>query len=328
MKLATIGSGAIVDSALESIQGVDGIELEACYSRTQDKADQFKEKHGFKKAYSDLDAMLADPEVEAVYIASPNSLHYAQAKKALEAGKHVLLEKPFTPTLEQTKELFDLAESKGLMLFEAITSIHTPNFGLLKDNIDQAGNIKQCVLNFSQYSSRYDDYKKGKAANVFDPKMDGGALMDINIYNIHLCLGLFGMPEGIAYYPNLGFNGIDTSGMLVMQYPGFTAVCIGSKDCKADYLFTIQGDEGTFTISDGSSGKMNRVDFTPVHPQEDQEVPVKISIDQGHHMTYEFLDFLVAVSENDKDMYEKFKKQTLQAAEILDAAKTSMQPKQ
>lgn len=321
MKLATIGSGAIVDQALDSIKDVEGIELEAAYSRTMEKAEAFAGKHGFKKAYDSLDQMFADPEIDAVYIASPNSLHYPQAKQALEAGKHVLLEKPFAPSTKQSEELFELAEKNGLMLFEAITSIHTPNFGLLKDSLEAAGNVKQCVFNFSQYSSRYDNYKKGIVANVFDPAMDGGALGDINIYNIHLALGLFGMPEGAAYYPNLGFNGVDTSGTLLLLYPGFTVTCIGAKDCKADYLFTIEGDDGTFSITDGSSGKMNRVDFVPVHPEEGQEIPVKISIDQGPHMTYEFLDFLTAVQENDREMYERFKKQTLMAAQIMDAAK-------
>jgi predicted dehydrogenase len=320
MKLATVGSGAIVDLALDSIKDVKEIERIAAYSRTQEKADEFAKKHGFAKTYTDLDEMFADPDIDTVYIATPNALHYAQAKKALEAGKNVILEKPFASTLEQTEDLFETAEKNGVMIFEAITNVHTPNFGLLKDNLQLAGNIKQALFNFSQYSSRYDNYKKGITANVFDPKMDGGALGDISIYNLHLAHGLFGNPEKLTYLPNIGFNGIDTSGTLILEYPDFTVTAIGSKDTKADYLFQIEGDEGTFEIKDASSGVMKTVEFLPVHPDPEEPVQI-ISIDQGPHMTYEFLDFAVAIDQQDKEIYNQFKDETLAVAKLYQQAK-------
>ena len=135
MKLASIGSGAIVDAAYDSIQDLEGIEKVAAYSRSMEKAEAFAKKHGIQKAYDDIDKMLADPDIDTIYIASPNSLHYPQAKKALQAKKNVILEKPFTPTMAQTQELFDLAEANGVMIFEAITNIHTANLGLLRDRL-------------------------------------------------------------------------------------------------------------------------------------------------------------------------------------------------
>ncbi len=154
MKLATIGSGAIVDLMYKSIEDIDGIEPVAVYSRTMDKAEAFAQKHNVKKAFDNLDTMLADDEIDTVYIASPNSLHFPQAKKALEAKKNVILEKPFTSTQEEAQELFDLAEKNGVMIFEAITNIHTPNYGLLRNNLDKVGKVRDVVLNYSQYSSR------------------------------------------------------------------------------------------------------------------------------------------------------------------------------
>lgn len=321
MKLATIGSGAIVDTMFDAIEQIEGIEPAAVYSRTMERAQEYAARHHVPRAYDDLDAMLADDTIDTVYIASPNNLHYPQAKKALQAGKHVILEKPFTSTKEQAEELFALAEKNNCMIFEAITSLHTPNYGILKESLDRAGRIRQCVFNFSQYSSKYDRYRQGIVTNAFDPAMDGGALADINIYNIHLALGLFGKPEALVYAPVFGINGIDTSGTLLLSYPDFTVTCIGSKDCWADYLYTIQGEDGTFVISKASSGVMKQIDFQPVHPQPDQPAMEQVSIDQGKHMSWEFRDFLSAIEEKDWDRYEKWKAQTLQAAEILDEAK-------
>ncbi|WP_273235000.1 Gfo/Idh/MocA family protein [Ileibacterium valens] len=320
MKLGTIGSGAIVDNMFHAIKDIDGIEVEAVYSRNLGKAKEFAAKHQVKKYYDNLDDLFADDSIDTIYIATPNTLHYPQAKKALEAGKNVVLEKPFTTTLEQAKDLFETAEDNGVMIFEAITNIHTPNFGLLKDNLEMAGPLKNVMLNFSQYSSRYDRYRKKEISNAFNPEFDGGALTDINIYNIHLANGLFGKPEHITYYPNLGFNGVDTSGILIMEYPDFTVTAIGAKDCSADYEFLLEGEDGTFKISKASSGVMALVDFIPVKKDKDDE-DIRISIEQGPHMSYEFMDFLVALNENDQEMYQKYKKETLDAMEMLMEAK-------
>lgn len=322
MKIATIGSGSIVDQMYDSIKDIEGIEPEAVYSRTMEKAEAFAQKHNVPKAYDDLDVMFADPDIDAVYIASPNSLHYPQAKKALEAGKHVLLEKPFAPSKEQAQELFELAEKNGLILMEGITSLHTPNYGLMKDKMERIGNVRQGVFNFSQFSSKYPPYKAHETLpNVFNPKMDGGALEDINIYNLHLAADLFGKPDKLSYYPVFGWSGADTSGVAVLEYPDFVITCIGSKDSSSDYLAVIQGEDGTFKISEGSTGKMARVDFVPTRTEHQTVADEKISIDQGPHMTYEFMDFLTAVSENNRDLYDRYKNETLLVAELLDEAK-------
>ena len=100
INIATIGSGVIVDRMIDAIAQVNGVNLYAVYSRTEEKANAFAAKHKADKAYWDLDEMLQDPAVDVVYVASPNSLHFSQAKRALAAGKHVLLEKPFCATKE------------------------------------------------------------------------------------------------------------------------------------------------------------------------------------------------------------------------------------
>jgi predicted dehydrogenase len=197
--------------------------------------------------------MLADPEVEAVYIASPKSLHYPQTKAALLAGKHVLCEKPFATTAAQAAEVIALAKEKHLLLFETITLAHHPNYSKLKEFLPQLGPLKTVIANFCQYSSRFPALLAGQVSPVLDPAYCGGALMDINLYNIHFVAGLFGKPENLHYFPNVYENGVDTSGSLVLQYPGFTCLCVGAKDSAAENGVQIIGQNGYIKVTPSSS---------------------------------------------------------------------------
>ena len=165
--------------------------------------------------------MLADPDIDLIYIATPNSLHYRQAKAALLAGKNVLCEKPFVPTVAEADELIRLAKERHLFLFEAITTAHHANYALVKEHLPDIGPLRIVSCTFCQYSSRYDALLSGQVPPVFDPACCGGALMDLNLYNVHFVVGLFGEPMSVSYHPNLYRNGIDTSGILLLEYPDF-----------------------------------------------------------------------------------------------------------
>ena len=218
MNVATIGSGVIVERMIEAMRLDGRYNLYCVYSRTKKRAKEFAEKHGIQKYYTDMEEMLNDENVDIVYVASPNSLHYSQSKMALEHKKHVINEKPFTPTLKECNELFEIAEKKGVYIFEAITNVHLPNYKIIKENLSNCGDIKMVQCNFSQYSSKYQKYKDHVQTNAFDPAFNGGALMDINVYNLHFVTGMFGKPNEVHYFKNVGYNGIDTSGIIIMQY--------------------------------------------------------------------------------------------------------------
>ena len=117
IKLGTIGSGDIVHSILDAVRQTEGIECAAIYSRSLEKGNALAEKYQVKSIYTDMQAFLADKEMNFVYIASPNSLHYEQTKMALLAGKNVICEKPFCVKLEEAKELDRLAKEKNLIFF-------------------------------------------------------------------------------------------------------------------------------------------------------------------------------------------------------------------
>ena len=248
MKIGTIGTGNIVTWVMTAAVRVAGVTYEAVCSRKEETGRALAERFHVGKVYTKLEDMLADPEIDWVYVASPNSLHYAQTKAALESGKHVICEKPFAPTRAQTEELAALAEDKGLFLFEGITTLFLPHFARIREKLSEIGPVRQVSCTFCQYSSRYDALKAGQTPNVFNPAFAGGALMDINLYNLYFVYGLFGMPERVIYHARRHENGIDLGGVAVLEYPGFVAQCTGAKDCKSDNGAHIIGEKGFIRV--------------------------------------------------------------------------------
>ena len=258
VRLGTIGSGVIVHSLLRGVRETEGIRLEAAYSRTEDTAMGLAAVYGAEKTYTDMDAFLADGSVNCVYVATPNLLHYEQVKRALIAGKHVICEKPFVTRADHAEELFALAESRGLFLFEAAPTTFLPNYAILKRELAKVGRVRLVMANYSQYSSRYDRLLAGELPNIFNPKLAGGALMDINFYNVYLNIALFGRPNAASYAANLYDTGdgamIDTSGVVTLQYADFVSSCVGAKDTWGENYFQIEGERGYIYIRDGSNG--------------------------------------------------------------------------
>ncbi len=254
IRLGTMGSGVIVHSILDHVKNTDGISLEAVYSRTEEKGRALAGEYGCSRVYTDMDAFLGTDEINTVYIATPNLLHYEQAKKALLAGKHVILEKPFCTRALQAEELIRLAKERHLLLVEAAPTTFLPNFQILKRELPRVGRVKLVLANYSQYSSRYDAVLRGEVPNIFNPAYAGGCLMDINFYNVYLNAALFGRPQKAVYYPNRHGELADTSGIMVMQYEGFVSTNTGAKDTWGVNFFQIEGEQGYIYIQDGSNG--------------------------------------------------------------------------
>ncbi|MEE0965963.1 MAG: Gfo/Idh/MocA family oxidoreductase [Bacilli bacterium] len=297
MKLGIIGSGMIVEHLLQFVHDIDDIELVhiSGTKRSEDKVKKIKEEHDFKRYSTDYEELLDDQEVDTIYVALPNHLHYEYTKKALQANKHVILEKPFTSTIEEAEELKALAISKNLFLWEAITNQYSPNFLKIKELLPKLGNIKIIECNFSQYSSRYNAFKEGNILPAFDYTKSGGSLMDLNIYNIHFIVGLFGKPNDVHYYPNIE-NNIDTSGILILEYDTFKCVCIGAKDCKAPLSNNIQGDKGCIHI-DTSLSILESLEVS----MNDGDYALYNYNDNKHRMYHEFVEFVEMYNKKDYD---------------------------
>ena len=243
MKLGIVGSGKIVQEFLPWLASSPAFEVAALCStqRSADKAAALCAQYGVPLHVTDYSQLLA--AVDVVYIALPNLLHTAYAKAALEAGRHVIVEKPLAPCASEAAALSALAHRKGCFLFEAVTTQYLENYRKLRQLLPRVGQVKLVQCNFSQYSSRYDAFCVGQTAPVFDPQQAGGALMDLAVYNVSYIVGLFGEPQQVHYAANLE-RGIDTSGILTMDYRSFKAVSIAAKDCAAPPRYVIQGTRG------------------------------------------------------------------------------------
>ncbi|MFL2132772.1 Gfo/Idh/MocA family protein [Desemzia sp. FAM 23990] len=301
MKLAIIGSGMIVNDFLTMVRDVPGIQLEAIVGtdRSIEKMKLLKDKYGIRQVSTNYSDCLNDQNIDTVYIALPNHLHFSFAKQAILSKKNVICEKPFTLNLAEMKELRELASANKVMLLEAITNQYLTNYKKIKEAISTIGDIKIIECNYSQYSSRYDAFKKGEVLPAFNPKMGGGALMDINIYNIHFVTGIFGEPQKANYLANVE-NGIDTSGILSLDYGDKKVVCIGAKDSTAPIRTIIQGNKGAVIIE----GPTNAIDsFTVIDNQHKSELfDFKV---HTHRMYEEFIEFERIIRESDFETMTK-----------------------
>lgn len=304
MKLGIVGAGMIVHDVLSFLHTVEGIEIVAICSRKTsfDKAKQLAELAHIPLVYEDLEAMLEDDKVDAIYVGVPNDQHFALVKQALLANKHVIVEKPFTSNHREALALAELARKQDRILFEAVSTHYLPNMLHIKEDLHKLGDIRIVTLNYSQYSSRYDAFKQGVIAPAFDPKLSGGALMDLNIYNLDFVVNLFGEPSNVEYFANIQ-KGIDTSGILIMEYPSFKCVCTGAKDCKAPLFSSIQGEKGSIIIQTSVSTLSNYQilmnDGTRKQSSANEGETFNYS-DGKHRMTNVFIEFERIIRENDR----------------------------
>ena len=314
MNVCAIGTGAITKSMLTEFAKSDVLHVSSIYSRKEETGKAMAAEFGLQRVYTDMDEMLRNPEIEMVYVASPNAIHYQQTKAALLAGKHVLCEKPFAPTVAEAEELIALAKEKNLLLYETITTAHHPHYAIVKENLPKLGKLKLVSGTFCQFSSRYPALLAGKVSPVLDPAYKGGALMDINLYNIHFTVGLFGAPESLHYYPNIHTNGVDTSGILLMQYPGFMCQCTGAKDSAARNGVQIIGEDGYMELTPIASNLQNlRI---CIRGQEEQVYSV-----EENAWYYEVQDLGRLITEGDREKCYAALETTRNVVSVLEKAR-------
>ena len=242
MKVVTVGTSNICELLISGFKEV-GIEVFACVGRNNEKTKEFALKNDVKYHASDYDAVLNSDVFDTVYLAIPNSLHYEYAKKALLKNKNVICEKPLASNFKEAKELVSLANDHKVFLFDALTSVHNLAYKQLKDDLKLLGKIHTVDVSLSRYSSKFDAFLNGLPSSTLNPKMSGGALMDMGVYNIAFVLGLFGLPKAVKYFANMQ-NGVDISGISILQYDEFLVSSTSGKDANGGSSFTIRGEKG------------------------------------------------------------------------------------
>lgn len=199
-----LGSGWIAERFIESVRAHTRQEIVAVGSRTQDRADEFAARMGLPRAYGDWRTFVAAGDLDVVYVATPHNLHHEAVMLALDAGKHVFVEKPIALNRAQAVEMVDLARRKGLFFAEAMWTFFLPKFDVLRQVLDSGaiGKIKSVYTDYGEFFTR--DHR------IFDPKLAGGPLLDLGTYPVSLLTEILGVPAhvvGVGQPDESGVNG-------------------------------------------------------------------------------------------------------------------------
>lgn len=315
MKLAILGTGMIVKEVLPSIRRLPLKAVSLLGRKTnRQAAETLCEAYQLDGCFFDYDQLLAT-DVDTIYIALPNALHYPFAKKAVEQGKNVILEKPATANAAELEALAASAELRQVSVIEAMNLHYLPAYQKLKAHLPEIGRTRIVILNYSQYSSRYDAFRRGEVLPAFDPEKVGGALMDLNAYNLHALVGLYGAPESVQYTANVE-RGIDTSGVLTLRYPDFVAACIAAKDCKAPVQCTFQGEQGAIQ----TDRPMNQLMGYRLITNSGDETLYTAKNPEPRHF-YEFREFLRMIEENDREKVSQMLQISRTVSQIMEQAR-------
>lgn len=210
---AVLGTGVIANEMAAALEKM-GKRLYAVGNRTHEKAVRFGEKYGVAKVYDTIDEMFADPEVDIIYITSPHNTHYPFMKKALENGKHLLVEKSITLNSAELEEMAALAEQNGLVLAEAMTIWHMPLYKKLWQIVGsgQLGKVQMITMNFGSFK-KYDMTNR-----FFNPALAGGALLDIGVYALSIVRSFMQtQPTQIESQMRPAPTGVDEQATILLQ---------------------------------------------------------------------------------------------------------------
>ncbi|OBR96543.1 glucose--fructose oxidoreductase precursor [Clostridium ragsdalei P11] len=316
VKFAVIGTSKITDRFIEAAKLCKNFELTAVYSRTKERALEYASRYEAALAYDDLDELAESREVDAVYIASPNSFHAFQSIKMLRGKKHVLCEKTIASNKKELEQMIKASKENGVILLEAMRSIFDPGFRAIENNLIKLGTIRRITFQYCQYSSRYDNFKKGIVENAFNPVFSNGALMDIGVYCIHPLVKLFGMPKSIWASSVILKNGVDGAGTIMVNYENMQGELLYSKITNSKLPSQIQGEKGCMIIKEIPDTRQ----VTIIYNNGKKEYININKYDNNMYYEVEELIRLIQIKEN----ADEYNKCSLMELSIMDEARRKM----
>ena len=319
VRFGVIGTNFIVDKVLEAARLDHRFELTAIYSRTQERADEFAKKHNVPHTFTSLEDMLSSNLIDAVYIASPNSLHASQSILCMQHGKHVFCEKPFASNANEVKAMIATAEKYNVTLMEAMKPTMTPNFSTIKDNLKEIGTIRKYFSCYCQYSSRYDKLKEGVILNAFNPSLSNGAVMDLGVYTIYPMVVLFGRPKKIRATGLKLFTGADGQGSVNFEYEGMDATVMYSKIADSSLPTEIQGEEGTITAD-----RINIINKVTLKKRGGEETIISTP-NPTHEYYFEVAEFIDLIQKNERESTINSLENSLITIEIIDEIRKQLE---
>jgi predicted dehydrogenase len=294
IKFAVIGTSKITKMFLGAAKQDERFNLHAVYSRNIETAQLFAKEHQAEKVFDNLSDLASCEEIDAVYIASPNSYHAKQAIQMMESGKHVLCEKPIAVNTDELEKMVATAKQYNVCLMEAMLSSFVPNFIMIKNSLNKIGRLSKFTASFCQFSSRYPAYLKGENPNTFNLAFANGSLVDIGIYPLYAAISLFGVPDEIHSQCTKLSSGVDGCGDVLLSYNKtiqLQAVISHSKVSSGENIGELQGEQGRIVWR--HSSEFNQVKL--VMNNGEQQI---LTVDQHENkMAYECQHFLDLVSD-------------------------------
>jgi scyllo-inositol 2-dehydrogenase (NADP+) len=315
IKFATIGTNWITEEFIKAAKEVPGFALTAVYSRTEEKAKEFAAKVGAERIFTSLEEMAKSDDIDAVYIASPNSFHAEQAILLMNHGKHVICEKPIASNTAEVQAMIEAAKQNDVVLMEAMKTTLLPNFQAIRKHIHKIGKVRRYFASYCQYSSRYDAYKQGIVLNAFNPAFSNGALMDIGIYCIYPMVALFGKPLRVKANSFMLESGVDGEGSIILDYGDMDAVVMYSKITNSYIPSEIQGEEGSIIMDTIHTPQKVEIRYRDGRIEDITEA-------QTHHpMYYEAKEFIELIQSGKRESEINSHHHSLITMEIIEEAR-------
>lgn len=317
LKLGTIGTSWITDSFIQAALDTEMYELACVYSRTIKSGEGFSQKYGTIPVETDLNTFLNRGDLDVVYIASPNSLHYEQALLALKAKKHVMVEKPASINTKQWDEMIETAKENDVFIIEAIRHMFIPNIETIIESKNTLGEIQGATMAYAKYSSKYDSVLAGEEPNIFSLDFAGGALMDLGIYPIYTAVTLFGEPTEVLYFARKIKTGVDISGTIILRYENFDVTILVGKNITSTHEMEIYGENQTLIVNHASDIENARI----VDAKNLTEQSLDLVEQHENDMYYEAKEFAQMIDNKDstevKDQYSELTEKSRVVSDLL-----------
>jgi predicted dehydrogenase len=244
LRWGILGTGWIAGEMTRDLIAA-GLTVTAVGSRTQQSADEFAQRFGIPTAHSTYEDLVADPEVDVVYVSTPHPLHYANAKLVLAAGKHALVEKPFTMDAAQAREVVELAAERGLVVLEAMWTRWLPHMIRIREIIAAGtlGEVRTVIADHNQ------DLPDDPAHRIRNPDLGGGALLDLGIYPVSFAWDIFGKPSSIHAIAAMTPENVDRQTAILFGFAsGQQAVLHCALDTLGPNTAAVIGTKGRIEI--------------------------------------------------------------------------------
>lgn len=311
IRFGIAGLGRIARKMAQAMASCEEAMLYGVASRSLERAENFRKEYEAVKAYGSYEEMFSDPEIDAIYLAVPNSLHVPLAMQAMEKGKAVLCEKPFAPTPKEMLPALEYAQSHGILLVEAMWTRWLPAINKVKEWMHQGkiGTPSVISASFSFYSQV--DLQEHR----YHPEMGGGALLDVGCYCADLMLNLAGQkPEQVTGVLKTGETGVDELGCLAMRFPdGIVA--------HGDFGIRAQTSREAWVF--GTEGKIRMQDFwgcreAVCYDSEGNEI-CRFEDEEENGFVYELREFCTLLKNKETQSHYRPLEDTLLCAQVLDS---------